>query len=151
VDLQQRQTQHGHRRHHTRHETKPVPNGRVVLVPNASTNGGITGPRDETRLATFVARKNFCSLRQLTQRLTRQHLLIRHQFPGRTARYRQLHSRSWPTKPAQVTVAFSSIQKLVVEAESTTTISIKKTPQHKRNWVKKSYFSIVSNRDFKNR
>jgi hypothetical protein len=42
VDLQQRQTQHGHRRHHTRHETKPVPNGRVVLVPNASTNGGIT-------------------------------------------------------------------------------------------------------------
>jgi hypothetical protein len=45
VDLQQRQTQHGHRRHHTRHETKPVPNGRVVLVPNASTNGGITPGR----------------------------------------------------------------------------------------------------------
>ena len=42
MDLQQRPPQHGHRRHHTRHETEPVPNGRVVLVSNSPTNGGIT-------------------------------------------------------------------------------------------------------------
>jgi hypothetical protein len=66
-DLQQRQTQHGHRRHHPghhsglrpfgaetihwivsispspRHEIEPVPNGRVVLVSDSPINGRITG------------------------------------------------------------------------------------------------------------
>jgi hypothetical protein len=59
VDLQQRQTQHGHRRHHTRHETKPVPNGRVVLVPNASTNGGITIALDVRVLILLVMAAKF--------------------------------------------------------------------------------------------
>ena len=42
MDLQQRPPEYGHRRHHTRHETEPVPDGRVVLVSNSPTNGGIT-------------------------------------------------------------------------------------------------------------
>jgi hypothetical protein len=44
MDLQQRQTQHGDRRHHTRYETEPIQNGRVVLASNSPTNGGITEP-----------------------------------------------------------------------------------------------------------
>jgi catechol 2,3-dioxygenase-like lactoylglutathione lyase family enzyme len=36
------QTQHGDRRHHTRYETEPIQNGRVVLASNSPTNGGIT-------------------------------------------------------------------------------------------------------------
>jgi transposase len=35
-------SQYGHRRHHTRYETEPVQNGRVILVSNSPTNGGIT-------------------------------------------------------------------------------------------------------------
>jgi hypothetical protein len=42
MDLQQRQTQHGDRRHHTRYETETIQNGRVVLASNSPTNGGIT-------------------------------------------------------------------------------------------------------------
>jgi two-component system OmpR family response regulator len=42
MDLQQRPPEYGHWRHHTRHETEPVPDGRVVLVSNSPTNGGIT-------------------------------------------------------------------------------------------------------------
>jgi hypothetical protein len=42
MDLQQRPSQHGHRRHHARYETEPIPNGRVTLVSNSPTNGGIT-------------------------------------------------------------------------------------------------------------
>jgi hypothetical protein len=42
MDLQQRQTQHGDRWHHTRYETEPIQNGRVVLASNSPTNGGIT-------------------------------------------------------------------------------------------------------------
>jgi hypothetical protein len=42
MDLQQRPTQHGYRRHHARYETEPIPNGRVTLVSNSPINGGIT-------------------------------------------------------------------------------------------------------------
>jgi len=42
MDLQRRSPEYGNWRHHTRYETEPVPNGCVVLVANASTNGGIT-------------------------------------------------------------------------------------------------------------
>ena len=40
LDLQQRQTQHGDRRHHTRYETE---NGRVILQAHPINNGEITG------------------------------------------------------------------------------------------------------------
>jgi hypothetical protein len=49
MDLQQRQTQHGDRRHHTRYETETIQNGRVVLASNSPTNGGITGAPTEPR------------------------------------------------------------------------------------------------------
>jgi hypothetical protein len=39
LDLQQRQTRHGNRRYHTRHETE---NGRVVLRLDPTKNRGIT-------------------------------------------------------------------------------------------------------------
>jgi hypothetical protein len=41
------QTQHGDRRHHTRYETEPIQNGRVVLASNSPTNGGITNGSTE--------------------------------------------------------------------------------------------------------
>jgi hypothetical protein len=44
LDLQQRQTQYGDRRHHTRHETE---NGRVVLQADPIKNGGITCTADQ--------------------------------------------------------------------------------------------------------
>ena len=39
LDIQQRSTQHGNRRHHTRYETE---NGCVVLQADPIKNGGIT-------------------------------------------------------------------------------------------------------------
>lgn len=44
MDIQQRPTQHGHRRDHPCHETK---NGRVVLQAGPIKNGGITEPEEE--------------------------------------------------------------------------------------------------------
>lgn len=41
LEIQQRQTQYGYRRHHTRYE---IENGRVVLRLNPIKNGGITQP-----------------------------------------------------------------------------------------------------------
>jgi hypothetical protein len=46
MDLQQRPSQHGYRRHHARYETEPIPNGRVTLVSNSPINGGITIPKE---------------------------------------------------------------------------------------------------------